>query len=63
MKDDPRTTEEKLQDDQVQQTIQDDTFSTLTPEEKKQSIARAKLRKEASVRRGHGTCFKRKVFN
>ena len=44
---DPRTPEEKLQDEKVQQAIQDGTFFLLTPEERRQSIARARLKKEA----------------
>lgn len=44
---DPRTTEEKRQDKQVQEAIQDGTFTLLSQEERRQSIARARMKKEA----------------
>jgi len=44
---DTRTSEERSRDAEVQRAIEDGAFSLMTPEDREQSIARARSRKEA----------------
>ena len=45
-KDDPRTPDEKSQDDKVQQAIKDGCFSRSTHDERRRSIEKARLKKK-----------------